>query len=502
MRRGRGRQRGFGSVRCGRYTPAPVKTSVEPLEGNKVKVSVEVDEVEFEKAINAAFRKLAGEVRIPGFRPGKAPRKVLEARFGPEVGRSQALQDSVPEYYVKAVKEHDVDVIAAPKFEITEGEEEGPVIFEAVVEVRPIVEVPGYGSLRVTIDSPDPSDDEINAGLERLRGQFGELEVVDRPAVDGDYITIDVTGKQNDEQIDQLTVDDLLYEIGSERILPGVDQNVRGAKPGDILEFEVPHPAEGQDPITFRILVKEVKQRVLPELDDDFANEASEFETLDELKADLRRRLASTKKIQAQTQVRERTGESLAELVSDEVPEVMVSDEMRQRLQDLSMRLSAQGLTFDQWVAITGKSPDEFVEELREAANTAVKIDLALRAVADAEAIECTEEDLENEYAQLAERLDLKLAEVRKQLERADQVAAVRSDIRKRKAFDWLLERVEIVDPEGNPIDADSIVVEIDEVESMSRAVNARRAASVDDDEVDDHAEDETDPEGEEGNSE
>src|SRR5689334_23095347 len=149
-----------------------MKTNVEPLEGNKVKVSVEVDESEFDKALDAAFRKIAREVRIPGFRPGKVPRRVLEARIGPEAGRSQALQDSLPEYYLDAVREHDVDVIAAPEIEITEGEEDGPVAFEAVVEVRPVIQVPGYGSLRVTIPSPEPSDEDVDEQLQRLQSQF------------------------------------------------------------------------------------------------------------------------------------------------------------------------------------------------------------------------------------------------------------------------------------------------------------------------------------------
>ena len=441
-----------------------MKTTVEPLEGNKVKLSVEVDEAEFEKAINAAFRKLAGEVRIPGFRPGKAPRKVLEARLGAEVGRSQALHDALPDYYVQAIKDHDVDVIAAPEFEIKEGEESGPVAFEAVVEVRPIVDVPGYGSLRVTIESPEPTDDEIEEGLQRLRNQFGELEVSDRPAIDGDYVTIDITGSQNGEPVDQLSADYYLYEVGSGRILPAVDEHLRGAKAGDILAFDAEHPDVDEDDIFFKVLVKEVKQRVLPDVDDEFANEASEFETLDELKADLRRRLSDVKKAQAQSALREKTGEALAALVETDVPEALVSAEMQQRLRDLQMRLQAQGLTLDQYVAITGKSADDFVAGLKESAEVAVKVDLALRAVGEAERVECSDDDLEQEFAELAERLSLKLAEVRKQFERADQVPAVRSDIKKRKAFDWLLERVEIVDPDGNPIDRESLVIDTEEL--------------------------------------
>jgi trigger factor len=457
-----------------------VRTSVEPIEGNKVKVSVEVDEKEFDKAVDRAFRKLAAEVRIPGFRPGKAPRKVLEARFGAEVGRSQALQDAVPDYYLSAVREHEVDVIAAPELQITDGEEAGPVAFEAVVEVRPVVQVPGYGGLRATIASPEVSDDEVDAQIERLRVQFAELAGVDRVAVDGDVLTVDIAGSQDGTPIDQLTVEDYSYEVGSGVIFEEVDEHLRGVAAGEVVEFSVdlPQPATddedaGEDDdgeasprpsLDFVISVKEVKERVLPDLDDDFAQEVSEFDTLAELRADLVTRMGRVKRSQAAMQLREKTGEALAALVEEEVPDPLVSTEMSQRLQDLSARLQAQGLTLDEWVARSGRPAEDIVAELRETAAQAVRVDLALRAVADAETIECSDADLEAEFAQVAERMGMKAREVRKQFERAQQVPAVRSDVRKRKAFDWLLERVEIVDEDGHTIDRDALVLDEDDV--------------------------------------
>ena len=477
-----------------------MKTSVEPLEGNKVKVSVEVDEQEFDKAIDAAFKKLSREVRIPGFRPGKAPRRVLEARLGTEVGRSQALNDSIPEFYADAVKEHEVDVIAAPELELTGGEESGPVAFEAVVEVRPVVQVPGYGSLRVTIDSIEPDEDEIAAQLERLRTQFGELTEVERPAADGDFVTIDIAGSQDGEPIAQLTAEDYLYEVGSGAILPEVDEQLVGATAGATLEFDAAFPGaaaaaddeddddedEDEKPsLQFVVTVKDVKERVLPDLDDAFASDASEFETLDELTEDLRNRSVAVKKVQAQMALREKTGEVLAELVEDEIPDPLIAQEMQQRLQDLSMRLEAQGMNLDTWIAMSGKEPDEVVADLRETATTAVKVDLALRAVAEAEGIECTDEDLEREYAQVAERLNLKAKEVRRQFERAEQVPAVRSDVKKRKAFDWLLERVEIVDEDGTTIDRAALEL-TDEASDEADELPADAAGADDDDNEDD----------------
>jgi trigger factor len=441
-----------------------VKATVEPLEGNKVKVSVEVDEDEFENAIDAAFRKIAREVRIPGFRPGKAPRRLLEARLGKDVARSQALHDALPEYYAQAVREHEVDVIAAPDIDITDGEDEGRVAFDAVVEIRPRVSVPGYQGMRVTIPSPLPSDEEIDEQLERLRSQFGELEVVDRPVVSDDYVTIDIAGSQDGEPLEGLTADDYLYQVGSAALVEELDQQLTGTKPGDILEFDADHPSdEDASPLHFRVLVKEVKERKLPDLDDDFANEASEFETLDDLRDDLQRRLRQVKQVRAQMALREKVGEALAELVADEIPDALIAQELQERLNDLAMRLQAQGLTLEQWLAGTGRSQEELVGELRDTAAVAAKVDLALRAVAEAEQMEATDVDLESEIDVAAERLGIDSDKVRTDLERADQIQAIRSDIKKRKALDHLVETVEIVDDEGNPVDRADLEVELDD---------------------------------------
>ena len=209
-----------------RYTRRTVKATVEPLEGNKVKLSVEVDEQEFEQAVDAAFKKIAHEVRIPGFRPGKAPRRLLESRLGSGAGRAQALNDSLPEYYSDAVRDTEVDVIAPPEIDVTSGEEDGPITFEAVVEVRPVVEIEGYKDLKVEIPTPSATDEEIDAQIERLRGQFAELEVVERAAEEGDYVTIDIEGSQDGEVLEGLVASAYLYEVGSGAIVPELDEQL------------------------------------------------------------------------------------------------------------------------------------------------------------------------------------------------------------------------------------------------------------------------------------
>ncbi len=441
-----------------------MKTSVIELEDNKVKLSVEVDEQEFETALDATFRKIAREVKVPGFRPGKAPRKLLEARLGEGVARGEALRDAIPDYYAKAVREHEVDVIAAPEIEITEGEEAGAVVFDAVVEVRPVVTVPGYDNLRVTLPRPEATDEEIDAQIDRMRRQYAELETVEREAAEGDIVTIDVRGSQGEEDLEGLTAEDYSYEVGSGAIVPELDEALIGADAGDELSFDADHPdPEEEDGLHFEVTLKEVKERVLPDADDTWAAEASEFDTLAELRADLAERMTTVRRLQAQMNLRDKVGDATAELVDLEVPEPLVAGEMRQRLEDFSMRLGAQGLNLDQWLASSGQDPNEFVEELRATATRAAKFDLALRAVADAEQIEATDDDLEAEFGQVAQQLDLTPEAVRLRFEEADQVAAIRGDIRRRKALDWLVESVEVVDEEGNPIDRSDLLVPEDE---------------------------------------
>jgi trigger factor len=440
-----------------------VKAVVEPLEGNKVKLSVEVDEGEFDKDIDAAFRRIAKEVRLPGFRPGKAPRRILEAKLGKDVGREEALREALPSYYAQAVRDHDVDVIAAPEIDITAGKDEGPVAFDAVVEVRPSVLVPGYASLRVEIPRPEATDEEIDGQVERLRQQYGELNVVDRPAIDGDHVTITINGSRDGEVIAGLQADDYLYELGSGSIADELDENLRGTKVGDILDFDAQPKDEDEAPVQFRVIVKDIKEKVLPEVTDEWANDVSEFETVDELKADIAERITRVRTIQAQMAVREKTVSALVDLVDEDVPEPLVNAEMQQRLQDFALRLQAQGISPEQYFEATGQAQDQFVDELREMAVQGVKADLALRAVAEAEEIETDDVDLDAEIENLATRVNEKPAKVRQQLERADQLSAVRSDIKKRKALDWLVEHVELVDEQGNPIEREALELPADE---------------------------------------
>ena len=441
-----------------------MKSTVEALEGNKVKLSVEIDEQEFESAVDAAFKKIAREVRIPGFRPGKAPRRVLESHIGAGAGRAQALNDALPEYYSDAVVANEVDVIAPPEIEITDGQESGTVKFDAIVEVRPVITVSGYADLSVEIPAPTPSDEEIDAQLERFRNQYGDLEVVERAAETGDYVTIDIEGSQNDEVLEGLVASAYLYEVGSAGIVPELDEQLVGVASGDTRSFDAAHPnGEEEDPLHFEVTVTEVKAKVLPELNDEFAAQASEFETMAAWRDDLVTRMTEVRKAQSQMIVREKIGEALAELVTDELPEPLVAAEMNERLQDMAMRLQAQGLSLEQWLQFSGTDTEQFLDDLKTTAERSARVDLALRAIALAEAIEALEEDLDLEFEAVASRVQQDSDVVRTQLVDAGHLPALKTDISKRKALDWLTESVTITDEAGNSIVFADLAVADDE---------------------------------------
>jgi trigger factor len=451
-----------------RYTLRTVKTSVEVLEDNKVKVNVEVDETEFEREVDLAFKRIAKEVRLPGFRPGKAPRRLLEARIGVAAGREEALRESVPAYYTRAVIEHDVDVIAPPEIDITAGRDSGAVVFDAIVAVRPRVSIGGYRGLRVEIPSPMATDEDVQRYLDRLRNQFAEIVPVDRPAADGDHVTIDISGTLDDEVVPGLTAEDYLYEVGSGTVLPEIDENLRGSSAGEVLDFTAAHPDPDEDrELELTITVKEVKEKILPEVDDEFATQASEFATAAELRDDITNRLSGVKRSQAKMSLRAKAQEELAKLVDDDVPPSMVSNEMQARLEDLSNRLRAQGIGLEQYIQMMGRTPEQVSEELRVGATESVKLDLALRALAEAESIEITDDEVMAEIATFASEVKQDPATVYTRFRENGQLSGLRSTLAKNRALDWLLEQVEVVDENGTPVDRVALLADDPEPEAI-----------------------------------
>ena len=422
--------------------------------GPKVKLTVEVDEETFDEAIDQAFRKIAQEVRIPGFRKGKVPRPVLESHIGGEYARAQALEDAIPGYYADAVRAESIDVIAAPELSLTAGEQSGQICFEAVVETRPTVSLSGYGDLEVEIPSPVPSDEEVQEQIDAQRRQSAELVDVERPASSGDQVSIDIQGTVDGEPLPGLTADDYLYAVGSGGIVEEVDNELEGASAGDELSFTAGHPVQEDVSIDFAIKVHAVKEEVLPELTDEWVEENTEHDSVENLRSETSQRMKMMRIFQANAAMRENTATALAELVEDSIPDSMVNGEMSEQLQQLAMRLQGQGMNLETWMQMTGQDPETFTEELRDAAERSAKVDLALRYVATNEAIEVDEDDLDEELQRMAEQFQTSPNELRQQIEdQGDGLGPVKAEIGKRKALEWLASEVQLVDENGDPID-------------------------------------------------
>ncbi len=435
-----------------------MKSSVEPLEGNKIKVYVEVDEAEFDKDIDRAFKTIAREVKLPGFRNGKVPRRVLEARIGIGPAREQALRDSIPLYLSKAVREHDVDLVATPEVEITGGEEDGLVEFEAECEVRPEITVPGYGGLRIELDSPEPTDDEIAEAQEAELKAGGSLGPAGRPAEEGDFLTLDLAASRDGEEVMGLNTEDWSYELGQGWVAEEFDEQLVGASEGDELTFSAT-PKGTEEAADFVVKVTAVQTLQLPELTDEWvADNTGEFETVADWETSIRERITEQKLGGVRQQVMGQLTEALVELVDVEPPESMVAAEQQNQVQNMARQLQMQGIDLQAWMSATGQELPQMLENAKPQAEQAVKADLALRAVAVAEELEVTDDDIEMEYARMAMQYGQKAKEIRKIYEQNDAVPELLSGIRKSKAMDWLLHNVEMVDHEGKQLDTDLII--------------------------------------------
>ncbi len=439
-----------------------MKSTLENLEdapGKRlVKLSLTVDEAEFDRDIDQAFRKIATEVRLPGFRNGKAPRKVLEARIGIGPAREQALRDAIPVYLASAVREHDIDLIATPDVAITGGEEAGPVSFDATCEVRPEITVPGYGGLRVELPAPVASDDEIDQAVRAELRRHGSLVDVDRAVQSSDHVTISLNGTRDGEPVVGLTTEDWLYEVGQGWVAPSFDAELLGAVKGAELSFTA--TPNGTDvPADFAVTVTNVQEMVLPELTDTWVDEnIGEFDTVEAYKASITDRISTSKLNQARNSFIERVTTALSELVDVDAPESMVNGDLQARLQNTVQQFQQQGISIDQWLAATGQDAESFVATLKVQSEKAVKVDLALRAIAVAESLDVGDDELDAEYERIAVQVQQKPKQVKRAYEANDAVTDLVSQIRKNKALDWLIHHVEIVDPEGQPVDRDLIL--------------------------------------------
>lgn len=435
-----------------------MKSSVEVLEDNKVKVYVEIEEDEFDRDVDRAFKAIAKEVRLPGFRQGRAPRRVLEARIGTGAAREQALRDAVPEYLAKAVREHEVDLVAQPEVEITDGQESGPVEFDATCEVRPVIEVAGYDSLTVELPPVGVTEEDLRSAQEVELERDASLETVDRPAEDGDFLLLDLAATRDGEEVNGLNTEDWSYELGQGWVTDDFDEHLAGVSAGDVVEF-TSTPKGTEDEAEFVVTVTAVQTRSLPELTDEWVSEhTDDFSTVEEWSEELRSTLEERKLNLARQEAGEKINEALAELVTIEPPESMVRADMGRRTQGLVQQFQSQGIDFAQWMEATGQSAEDIIESSRPQAELAVKVDLALRAIIAAESIDVTDDDLEREYARMAMQYGQKASEIRRAYETNDAVSELLVQIAKSKAFDHVVHTCSYVDDDGVPIDRDRLL--------------------------------------------
>ena len=449
-----------------------MKSAVEPLEGNKVKVRIELDDAEYTTALDEAWGTIAKEASLPGFRKGKVPKQVVKSRVDASFARGEAIQTAVPRAYEDALREHEIDAIDQPDIELDEGAEEGPVIFTATVEVRPELTLEGYGSLEVTVANPHPADDEVADQIDKLRTQFGGLVDVERAVGQDDYVTINLVASRDGEEIAGMTAENYLYQVGSGGVVPELDTNLVGLEQGESSTFEAADPTaapseadeddadDSQATITLEVEVLGIQERELPELTDEWVADATEFETVAELRDDIVDRMSGQARDRAQSQVRNELATALVELVTDEVPEALVQAAAQEQLESMARMLSQSGIELGQYLQMTGQQPDEFRAQLTEEGARQAKVDLALRAVAADQNLAPSDEELDEELAHLAVHAEVELETARTNLADNGQMPALRADIAKRKAMDWLIDTASITDASGAPVDPELLKID------------------------------------------
>ena len=431
-----------------------METTLEDVGKHRVKLSVDVPPEETRPVLDLAYRHLAGSVNVPGFRKGKAPRRVIEAQLGEGAVLREFLDHALPDFYLRAVREHGLAPVGEPEFDdLDVGDvEKAGLRFTATLEVRPRVEFSeaDYKGLRLERPSTTVSDREVDEQLDRLRDRFAQLESVGHPARRGDFVVADITAASAGDDLPGVGGQGVLYEIGTEQLGDAFDKELEGTRPGGIhkVTTTVPAPSAegpGRD-VMFSVLVKEVKAKRLPELDDEFARTASEFDTLDQLREDVRAKLGTLKEARADAGLRDEALQVLSQKVADvEVPESLVDRETESRVESARRRLEQQGATLEQYLQATGTTELEFRSDARSHAIRAIRADLALEAVARAEDLTVTDADLDQVVEALAKDADRPVKEVRRQLEASGQVTSLAGDIIRDRALSLVVESAEVV---------------------------------------------------------
>jgi trigger factor len=414
-----------------------VKSAVETLSPSRVKLTVEVPFEELKPALDAAYKRIAAQITVPGFRQGKVPNRVIDQRVGRAAVLDEAVNDAINTNLDNALRENDIRLLGRPEVDVTSFEDAKPLEFTAEMDVVPEFELPAYDSIEVTVDPAEVSDDDVQAQLDGLRGRFGSLTTVERAATTGDVILFDISGETAEgEKVEDLDATALSYELGTQGMLPGFDAALEGASAGDTRTFTfTPDAGEfsGRD-ISVTVVVGTVRERSLPEADDSFAQLASEFDTIAELRADLSERVARVKLLEQGYAAREKVAEALLAATEIPLPEGVITQQVEDHFSD-------------------GHGDEAHRAEVETQTRDSLKSQLVLDRIAETEQLSVSESELSAWLVQQAGRYGLTPDQFAQELVNAGQVPAAVAEVRRAKALAHVLEQAKVVDTAGAVID-------------------------------------------------
>lgn len=414
-----------------------MKSAVENLSPTRVRISIDIDFKDLEPHVAVAYETLAHQVSIPGFRKGKVPRQLIDQRVGRGTVLNEAINNALPEFYTQAARENDVLVVGRPTVDIKELKDNELVKFEVEVDIRPEVTLPDFSTIELSVDDVAVSDKDVDEQIEALRTRFGTLTTIEKDAASGDFVTIDLVAKLDGKEVEGGTANGISYEVGSNRMIDGLDAALEGMKVGETKTFDtqlvgMKEGETGQVTVT----LQSVKKRELPDLNDEFAKLASEFETLDELKTDARERLSRLKAMEQGAQARDNLLKHLLDTVEILVPEQLVADEVHDHLEK------------------ENRLEDEtHRKEVTEEITRSVRADFLLDSIVKAEEVQVTEAELTEYLIRTAARYGMSPDQFAQQLSQAGQIAALMAEVARTKALAVVLERVKIKDASGREVD-------------------------------------------------
>lgn len=423
---------------------------VENLEKSMVKLTIEVGADEFEKAMEKSYHKNKGKMAIQGFRKGKAPRKMLEKMYGPEIFYEDAANFVIPEAYEKAAKESKLEIVSRPEIDVVDIGKDKPFVFSATVAVKPEVTLGDYKGLEVTKKEVKIMAADVNAEIDRVREQNSRMITVERAIKKNDIAVIDFEGFVDGEPFEGGKAENHQLTIGSHSFIDTFEDQLIGKKAGDEVDVNVTFPEEYHaeelkgKPALFKVAVKEVKEKEVPKADDEFASEVSEFETLKEYKASIKKSLTEKAKAQATTEKENEVVEKAVANATMEIPEPMINEQVNQMTQEFAGRLQQQGIKFEQYMQLTGMDPAKFIEQMKPEAIKRIQTRLVLEAIVKAEGIKATKKDIDKEIEKMAEMYQMELDKVQEMIgdEEREQIGV---DLAVQKAVDFLMkEAVEV----------------------------------------------------------